>query len=72
MITKPKQCDKCGGEMDSIEYSTTSKHHYDGVSEYACPQGHYRIGRWCGQELINDQVERVDCVGIGHARSMQL
>ena len=31
--------------------------HYDGVSEYSCKDCGYRIGRWSGKELRNEEHE---------------
>lgn len=48
--------------MAQIEYSYDSKHHYDGISEFQCICG-YRQGRWCGQELVGNEVEPSYCEG---------
>lgn len=48
--------------MAQIQYSYSSKYHYDGVSEFQCKCG-YRQGRWCGEELHGHEVERVFCDG---------
>lgn len=72
---KPEKCPKCEGKIIMIEYSLTDPNHYDGISEYACnnslsPEGRvvcdYRIGRWCGRKLKENEVERRFCVGLPH------
>lgn len=58
-----KKCPKCAKPMIGVEYDYGHKHRYDGVSEYACAEGHYRVGRWCGQELKTGEVEPKFCQG---------
>ena len=60
---KPEECPKCGGKIWMVEYSYGSPHRYDGVSEYACENNDYRIGRWCGKELSHQEVEPRFCEG---------
>lgn len=40
-----------------VEYDYRDPHHYDGVSEWQCPDCGYREGRWSGQELVGDEAE---------------
>lgn len=47
----------CGKEMIGVEYSYTSPNHYDGVSEWYCPECKSRIGRWSGKELKKAEAE---------------
>lgn len=57
-----------------VEYPLPDKHHYDGVSEYACKDEKcgWRIGRWCGEELETGMVEPVFCQGKSHPRIFAL
>lgn len=71
-VVLPDLCDVCGAQMGGVEYDGMSKFHYDGISEWACPQGHVRIGRWCQKELHGDELEPVDCKGVGHPREIIL
>jgi hypothetical protein len=47
-----------------VEYWYDSPYRYDGVSEWQCEHG--RFGRWCGQELIGNEVEPRFCKGEIH------
>lgn len=73
-----KDCPKCGaknGVCIGVEYSYGSKYRYDGVSEWRCgnPECNYREGRWCGNELIGNEVEPSFCGGTkGHPSIVQL
>ncbi len=53
-----KKCPNCGAEVMGVEYSIISQEHYDGVSEYMCAKEcGWRIGRWSGIELEEDEIE---------------
>lgn len=76
MITK---CPKCGSAVIGVEYWITDPNHYDGVSEYSCSQAFektldgkvacdWRIGRFCGKELKEDEAERRYCDGSEHPK----
>lgn len=74
-MENPKKCPKCGAGVFMVEYALMDKHHYDGVSEYACknalgknPTCTWRIGRWCGEELGPGEVEPVNHSGPTHPR----
>jgi transposase-like protein len=68
-----KICPKCESDnVIMIQYSYTSKYHYDGVSEYNCRDCGYRQGRWCGQELKDKECERVFCSGGSHPTEIYL
>lgn len=62
-----KTCE-CGGEMGGVEYEYGSKYRYDGISEEVCMKCGRRWGRWCGEELGPNMVERPFCEGGGHPR----
>ena len=47
-----------------VEYWWGSAWHYDGVSEWRCSHG--RFGRWCGKQLIENEVEPPFCKGEVH------
>lgn len=74
MIIKPENCPKCGGKVWSVEYVLTDKNHYDGVSEWSCVNAlqpaldgniscNYRMGRFCGTVLSENEVEPRFCEG---------
>ncbi len=63
---KPEKCPACGGKIWMVEYDLSSPYHYDGVSEYACERGDYRVGRWCGGGLLMGEVEPPFCTGGPH------
>lgn len=66
-----EKCPKCDSPIIMVEYSYGSPKSYDGVSEIICPRdaesdislSHWRIGRWCGQELVGHQSENPHCDG---------
>lgn len=66
-----EKCPKCGNTIVNVEYSYGSPKRYDGVSEIICPVNaesnislsHWRIGRWCGQELGQNESENPFCNG---------
>lgn len=43
----------------NVEYPPNCPYHYDGVSEYKCPDCSYREGRWTQKELKPNEHERV-------------
>lgn len=47
----PNRCPECDTELGGVEYRYDDPDHYDGVSEWACPLGHIRYGRWSGKIL---------------------
>jgi len=62
----PKLCPLCGRDLIALEYNWENPNHYDGISEYFCPQPdtetgtwHYRIGRWSGKILKKGESEPV-------------
>lgn len=50
-------CPHCTDAMWAVEYRLTSQD-YDGASEYACPHGCVRIGRWSKRVLKEGEIER--------------
>lgn len=59
------KCPKCGRDLVQMEYSWENPYHYDGVSEYFCPQPdqksgkwHYRVGRWSNKLLKPGECEK--------------
>lgn len=40
-----------------VQYSYDSPEHYDGVSEWRCPDCKLRIGRWSGKRLADGEPE---------------
>ena len=60
-----KTCPICGRELVALEYNYNNPAHYDGISEYFCPQPsnknkeqwHYREGRWSGKILKSGDFE---------------
>lgn len=40
-----------------VEYAYDNPNHYDGVSEWVCPDCKYREGRWTGRELAEGELE---------------
>lgn len=68
----PKKCPNCGGKTIMVEYGLMDKYHYDGVSEWACVKGDWRVGRFCEQVLEKDAVEPPHCQGNGHPRVIAL
>lgn len=51
-------CPRCeGNNIVAVEYSHSSKEHYDGISEYECLSCHYRQGRWTEKELTAGFIE---------------
>ena len=63
-MTKPTKCPKCGRDLFQLEYPWGNPNHYDGISEYFCPQPdpetgawHYRRGRWSGKILRPGEFE---------------
>lgn len=55
-------CPACGRDDEDfafigIEYAYGSPCHYDGVSEWLCPDCRTRVGRWTGRVLTGDMVE---------------
>lgn len=56
----PDHCPWCGKELTSVAYWRGSSEHYDGPSEYSCPDIRgcgYRIGRWTGQIIPPGYIE---------------
>ena len=53
-----KQCEKCHTDYIMVEYSYDNPEHYDGISEYFCPDCKVRIGRWSGKTLKDGEVEK--------------
>lgn len=58
------KCPICGRDLISLEYPWDNPQHYDGISEYFCPQPgkngerwHFRIGRWSGKILKGKELE---------------
>lgn len=51
-----------------VEYAYGSPERYDGVSEIRCETEGKRFGRWCGQELEEDELEPRYCEGLGHPK----
>lgn len=52
------QCLRCGcNKVVSVQYDYNSPEHYDGISEYWCPDCNIRVGRWSGLELKKNQLE---------------
>lgn len=41
----------------AVEYSYDSKNHYDGISEFQCPDCGRREGRWTGRVLEDGESE---------------
>lgn len=59
-------CEGCGADLKGvngyvrcigIEYSYDSPDHYDGISEYCCPDCGRREGRWTGKVLRDGESE---------------
>lgn len=51
-------CKFCKGEnIIAVEYLYSSPNHYDGISEWYCPDCGRRVGRWSGRELTGDEEE---------------
>lgn len=40
-----------------VEYSHDMPEHYDGLSEYRCPDCGARFGRWTGKQLAEGEAE---------------
>lgn len=64
-MERPKKCPKCSSEVGGVEYAYGSPFRYDGISEFICVNKDcdWRIGRWCGQELHDNEIEARDCTG---------
>jgi ssDNA-binding Zn-finger/Zn-ribbon topoisomerase 1 len=45
-------------EVIGVEYTYTSPEHYDGVSEWLCPNCGRREGRWTGKVLADGEFEK--------------
>jgi hypothetical protein len=60
-----KKCPKCKKALVGIEYGYGSFLRFDGISEYKCmnPVCGYREGRWCGHELVDNELEPRFCEG---------
>lgn len=57
-IRMEMKCAKCGAKVVMVEYFYSSPEHYDGISEYQCSkQCGWRIGRWSGIELKENEIE---------------
>lgn len=56
-MIEPKSCPTCNKALWGVEYSYDSPERYDGVSEWACPDGHYHVGRWTGNVLKEGELE---------------
>lgn len=41
-----------------VEYSWNSPNHYDGISEWQCPDCFARFGRWSGKLLAKGESEK--------------
>ncbi len=41
-----------------IQYSYDHPEHYDGISEYMCPDCKTRFGRWTGKKLAESESEK--------------
>lgn len=67
-----ERCPECQGDLIMVEYSLMDKYHYDGVSEHFCKHCGLRWGRWCGQKLGPEEVEKPNCDGTGHPRIITL
>lgn len=54
-----QHCRECGfiGPMLAQEYAYDSPAHYDGISEWMCPDCGSRFGRWTRRLLTNGMVE---------------
>jgi hypothetical protein len=50
-LPPPETCPRCEASLIGVKYSHQVPEHYDGISEYACPnrQCGYRVGRWTRQ-----------------------
>jgi hypothetical protein len=42
----------------AVEYAHDDPEHYDGISEFRCPDCGARVGRWSGKRLGPDEAER--------------
>lgn len=73
------KCPKCHESLILVEYELTSPHHWDGPSEYACSRSYptegsadalcdYRIGRFCGLQLLPTEIEPMGCMGETHPK----
>lgn len=65
------KCPRCLGPVFAVEYDYTNPEHYDGTSEYMCQDFEkckWRIGRWCGRELQQGEIETRYCNGGQHKR----
>lgn len=54
------KCPDCEKLMIGVEYGYDSPDHYDGVSEWWCPDNDgcgVRIGRWSGKRLVDGETE---------------
>ena len=51
------QCPQCGRQLVGVEYHVSDPDHYDGVSEWWCPNCGYRRGRWSGILLGEGETE---------------
>jgi uncharacterized membrane protein YgcG len=61
-------CPKCGNDhIIGVQYGYGgAPYHYDGISEFQCSKCDRREGRWCGKELVGDEVEPPYCKGTEH------
>jgi len=52
-------CLSCGKKnLEGVEYGYGSPHHYDGVSEWKCPDCGTRVGRWSMKILKEGEREK--------------
>jgi hypothetical protein len=72
-MTKPDKCPKCGARVLEVTYSLLNKNHVDEPSEYVCllARGqdapcNWRVGRFCGERLYDNQAEPPFCTGKEH------
>ena len=52
------KCPECSKDLIAVEYAYPHPEHYDGISEYACPDRHYRVGRWSNKILKEGEAEK--------------
>ena len=51
------KCPDCHNIMIGIEYSHDHPEHYDGISEWQCPNCKLRLGRWTNKRLRDGEIE---------------
>lgn len=58
--------------MDIVGIKYHGKFAVNGVSEFVCNNCGRREGRFCGKELIGDEIEPIGCDGKAHPHVVDL